>query len=127
MADSFEVILELIVGFRAGKPLPPPQSEAVLLRERALECVERWSEKYADLYPEASQLHCISADFGKLASSVIHHLALLQIGLGHRYLKENLKMQFPEIRARAAAREAEAAARQVSHAAVRFNRTAGDR
>lgn len=38
---------------------------------------------------------------------------LSQIVMGHSYLKKVVKMRFPELRARAAAREAEAAARQV--------------
>lgn len=39
---------------------------------------------------------------------------LLQIRLGVRYLKDVLKMKFPELRARAAAAEAEARAREAS-------------
>jgi len=39
---------------------------------------------------------------------------LLQIRLGVRYLKDVLKMKFPELRARAAAAEAEARAREVA-------------
>ena len=56
IAGTFEAVLELSVGFRAGKPLPLPHQEATLLRERALECVERWSEKFGVMYPEASEL-----------------------------------------------------------------------
>ena len=39
--------------------------------------------------------------------------------MGHRYLKEVVKMQFPELQARAAAAEAEAAAREVRSSAKR--------
>ena len=39
--------------------------------------------------------------------------AAVQIRLGVRYLKDVLKMQFPELRARAAAAEAEARRREV--------------
>ena len=38
-----------------------------------------------------------------------------QVALGFNYLKHNMAMRFPEVRDRAAAAEAEAQERQVSH------------
>lgn len=52
VADSFSEFLELTVGFRAAKPLPPPQQDAVQLREKTLESIERWNEECGSLYPQ---------------------------------------------------------------------------
>ena len=38
---------------------------------------------------------------------------MLQVSLGYNYLKNNMAMRFPEVRARAATAEAEAQDRQV--------------
>lgn len=61
--------LELAVGFREGRPLPPPAAAATSLRERALELVERWAAEHGGRHG--------------------------QLSLGHHYLKNTLKMQVP--------------------------------
>lgn len=58
----------------------------------------------------------------KACSEKIDHV-LLQIRLGVRYLKDVLKMKFPELRARAAAAEAETRRREVSSPFILFTNT----
>lgn len=43
-----------------------------------------------------------------------------QVQLGHHYLKHTLNFQFPELRARAAAAEAETLAREVGSSSLCF-------
>lgn len=52
--------------------LPPPEKSAVLLRKKALEYVEQWSEVYGDIYPAFTK--------------------------GHDYIDKVLKFQFPRMR-----------------------------
>ncbi|CAL8464282.1 g3817 [Coccomyxa elongata] len=80
-AAQLPALLEAVVGYRPGRPLPGPPELATRLREKALDAVERWNDNYGAFYQ--------------------------QIRLGVRYLKDVLKMKFPELRARAAAAEAE--------------------
>ncbi|KAK9807595.1 hypothetical protein WJX72_003694 [[Myrmecia] bisecta] len=81
LAKHFTAFLELTIGYKQGKPLPPPADVATLLRDQTLQVIEGWDENHGRLYS--------------------------QVSLGCRYLKETLKYQFPELRARAAAAEAE--------------------
>ena len=50
MAQRFSRFLELSVGHRSENPLPGPQEAAVQLRERALEAIEVWTERFGSLY-----------------------------------------------------------------------------
>ena len=52
IARSFTAFLEYSLGYKAARPLPPPQQDAVQLRERALECIERWVEQYGTAHPQ---------------------------------------------------------------------------
>jgi hypothetical protein len=38
--------LELVVGTKVYKPLPPPSERAVQLRQKGLEFIENWHEQY---------------------------------------------------------------------------------
>lgn len=86
LTAHFTEFLELSLGFRHDKPLPGPANIANQLRDRALEVVEQWNDKFGSSYK--------------------------QVALGFNYLKHNMAMRFPEVRARAAAAEAEARERQ---------------
>ena len=46
-------------------------------------------------------------------SVLLESLSMVQVSLGYSYLKNNMAMRFPEVRARAAAAQAEAQERQV--------------
>ena len=50
LAPKLTQFLELVVGFRPDRPLPPPATAAVALRERALAAVERWNEDFGGKY-----------------------------------------------------------------------------
>lgn len=52
--------------------LPPPEKSAMLLRKKALEHIEQWSEVYGDVYPSFKK--------------------------GHDYVEKVLKFQFPKLR-----------------------------
>lgn len=84
VAHNFREFLELVVGFRVDKPLPPPSRAAVELRTKALRLVVHWvkTSKY---------------------SQIIH---------GYDYLEKTLKLTFPEIDRRLATQEAEQRAQQ---------------
>ncbi|KAA6425451.1 MAG: UV-stimulated scaffold A protein [Trebouxia sp. A1-2] len=88
----FTEFLELSLGFRHDKPLPGPANIANQLRDRALEIVEQWNDKFGSSYK--------------------------QVALGFNYLKHNMAMRFPEVRARAAAADAEACERQARSQAL---------
>ncbi|KAK9837243.1 hypothetical protein WJX81_001335 [Elliptochloris bilobata] len=86
LAQHFPAFLERTIGFRATRPLPGPPDVAAQLRERALEATERWADDHGTIYQ--------------------------QIRLGMRYLRDVLKLRFPELRARAATAAAAAAERE---------------
>ena len=44
--------LELSLGFRHDKPLPGPSGTANQLRERTLEIVEQWNDKFGSTYKQ---------------------------------------------------------------------------
>ena len=52
---------------------------------------------------------------------------ILQVALGFNYLKNNMAMRFPEVRARAAAAEAEQQERQVHHGPFLYYNTSRPR
>lgn len=51
-AAQFPALLEASVGFRPARPLPGPPQLAAQLRERALDAVERWNDKYGVFYQQ---------------------------------------------------------------------------
>lgn len=72
LIDEFQNFLELVVGTKVYKPLPPPSERAVQLRQKGLEFIENWHEQYGH--------------------------ANKQLRVGHHYLKHSLRMRFPEVR-----------------------------
>lgn len=67
--QRFERFLLLSVGFRREHPLPPPSDRASLLRSKTLEFLEVWNHKFGQHYR--------------------------QLRLGYHYLKNILRLQFP--------------------------------
>ena len=45
-------VLELCIGHRPSQPLPAPHAAAVALREKCLELVEEWRDKWGHFYPQ---------------------------------------------------------------------------
>eukprot|EP00850_Spirogloea_muscicola_P015671 SM000122S25778 [mRNA] locus=s122:188645:191422:- [translate_table: standard] len=74
---GFDAFLQLTVGYQPDRPLPPPADRAALLRRLAIEAVERWKDAFG-----------------------LHYR---QVDLGYHYLKDTLRMQFPNLRERAEA------------------------
>ena len=52
LTHSFQQFLELTVGYRPEKPLPPPVDTAEALRQQALEVVERWRDQHGRECPQ---------------------------------------------------------------------------
>ena len=71
--ENLEQLMSLSVGFRRNLPLPAPPSVASLLRTKAIEFLEKWN-----------------VSFG------LHYR---QLRLGYDYLKNTLKLKFPNIQA----------------------------
>lgn len=71
--ENLEQLMSLSVGFRRNLPLPAPPSVASLLRTKAIEFLEKWN-----------------VSFG------VHYR---QLRLGYDYLKNTLKLKFPNIQA----------------------------
>ncbi|KAH9311930.1 hypothetical protein KI387_026965 [Taxus chinensis] len=67
--QSLPRFLLLSVGFRREHPLPPPADRASLLRTKALEKLEFWTRKFGQYYK--------------------------QLRLGYHYLKNTLRLPFP--------------------------------
>eukprot|EP00741_Cyanophora_paradoxa_P008498 tig00001336_g8223.t1 len=78
LVEDLRTFIELAIGTSLENPLPPPEFAAVALREKALEAIERWDDEHGSRYK--------------------------QLGHAMRYLKEDMRMRFPEIRANAARR-----------------------
>ncbi|WIA35511.1 hypothetical protein OEZ86_003938 [Tetradesmus obliquus] len=87
LAGQFSQFVELGVGHKSDKPLPPPAAAAAALRERSLEVIEKWHEAWGLHYP--------------------------QVTAAYKYLKKQYK--FPEISSRAAAAAAAEAEQQRRH------------
>ncbi|WIA15304.1 hypothetical protein OEZ85_001971 [Tetradesmus obliquus] len=87
LAGQFSQFVELGVGHKPDKPLPPPAAAAAALRERSLEVIEKWHEAWGLHYP--------------------------QVTAAYKYLKKQYK--FPEISSRAAAAAAAEAEQQRRH------------
>lgn len=56
LTASFTDFLDLSVGFRPERPLPGPASVATQLRERTLEVVEEWNEKFGSTYKQVCHI-----------------------------------------------------------------------
>lgn len=69
LVPDLDLLLTLTVGFRRHLPLPPPSSVAAALRSKSLEILERWNERFG-----------------------VHYR---QLRLGFDYLKNTLRLQFP--------------------------------
>lgn len=52
MAPQINTFLALSVGHRSDSPLPGPAETATQLRQKALEVLERWDERFGNLYAE---------------------------------------------------------------------------
>ncbi|CAM6092114.1 unnamed protein product [Calypogeia fissa] len=72
LVPQFETFILLSVGFRADYPLPPPDDRAKLLRKKSIELVEKWKDMFGQHYKP--------------------------IRLGHEYLKNTLRLEFPNAR-----------------------------
>ncbi|KAH6830097.1 hypothetical protein C2S53_010635 [Perilla frutescens var. hirtella] len=76
LVENLDLFLSLSIGFRRSHPLPPPASVASLLRSKAIEFLEKWNDSFG-----------------------IHYR---QLRLGYDYLKNTLRLQFPNLQANAA-------------------------
>lgn len=56
LTAHFSLFVELTVGHKPEKPLPPPPSAAIELRQNALECIEKWREQWGLQYPQVHPL-----------------------------------------------------------------------
>lgn len=81
IVDKFDQLLSLSVGFRNSLPLPAPPAVATTLRTKAIEFLEKWNLSFGLHYKE--------------------------IRLGFDYLKNTLKLKFPDLQATAARRQRE--------------------
>ncbi|XP_061372865.1 UV-stimulated scaffold protein A homolog [Gastrolobium bilobum] len=73
LVENLDQLLSLSVGFRRNLPLPAPPAVASVLRSKAIEFLEKWN-----------------VSFG------VHYR---QLRLGYDYLKNILRLQFPNIQA----------------------------
>ncbi|KAG5044491.1 hypothetical protein AAZX31_03G236500 [Glycine max] len=73
VVENLDQLLSLSVGFRRNLPLPAPPAVASVLRSKAIEFLEKWN-----------------VTFG------VHYR---QLRLGYDYLKNTLRLQFPNIQA----------------------------
>ncbi|CAJ2631308.1 unnamed protein product [Trifolium pratense] len=73
IVENMDQLMSLSVGFRRNSPLPAPPSVASVLRSKAIEFLEKWN-----------------VSFG------VHYR---QLRLGYDYLKNTLRLQFPNIQA----------------------------
>ena len=56
-AERFTDFLELGLGYKPTRPLPGPPAVAALLRQRALEVIEAWNDKFGSSYKQVRQAH----------------------------------------------------------------------
>lgn len=71
VVENLDQLLSLSVGFRRNLPLPAPPAVASLLRSKAIEFLEKWNLSFGVYYR--------------------------QLRLGYDYLKNTLRLQFPNI------------------------------
>ncbi|CAK7348712.1 unnamed protein product [Dovyalis caffra] len=76
VVENLDQLLSLSVGFRRNHPLPAPPAVASVLRSKAIEFLEKWNSSFGNHYR--------------------------QIRLGFDYLKNALRLQFPNAQANAA-------------------------
>ncbi|CAH2063175.1 unnamed protein product [Thlaspi arvense] len=76
IVENLDQLLSLSVGFRTNLPLPAPSAVATILRTKAIEFLEKWNLTFGLHYKE--------------------------IRLGFDYLKNTLKLKFPDLQANAA-------------------------
>ena len=57
LTANFTEFLELSLGFRHDRPLPGPVGIANQLRDRGLEVVEQWNDKYGSTYKQVYYMH----------------------------------------------------------------------
>ncbi len=56
LAPRLTAFLVAAVGYRQEEPLPGPEAAAAALRERALEVLEAWNDKFGGMYHQVGQL-----------------------------------------------------------------------
>lgn len=66
LTSDFTRFLELSLGFRADKPLPGPASVANQLRQRSLEVIEDWNDKFGGAYKQVST--CVNVEFAQVTA-----------------------------------------------------------
>ncbi|KAI4355243.1 hypothetical protein L6164_004036 [Bauhinia variegata] len=76
VVENLDQLLSLSIGFRRNLPLPAPPAVATNLRSKAIEFLEKWNVSFGVYYR--------------------------QIRLGYDYLKNTLRLQFPNIQANSA-------------------------
>ncbi|KAL9833172.1 UV-stimulated scaffold protein A [Arabidopsis thaliana] len=74
--ENLDQLLSLSIGFRSNLPLPAPPAVATTLRSKAIEFLEKWNLSFGFHYKE--------------------------LRLGFDYLKNTLKLKFPDLQANAA-------------------------
>ncbi|KAK9749526.1 hypothetical protein RND81_02G131800 [Saponaria officinalis] len=87
ITENLEQLLSLSVGFRRNQPLPAPPAVATVLRSKAIEFLEKWNNSFGMHYR--------------------------QLRLGYHYLKDTLRLQFPNLQANAARVEQERREREL--------------
>lgn len=75
LVDNLDELLSLSIGFRRSLPLPAPPAVASVLRSKAIEFLEKWNNSFG-----------------------VHYR---QLRLGYDYLKNTLRLQFPNIQGNA--------------------------
>ncbi|KAI9109917.1 hypothetical protein K1719_018958 [Acacia pycnantha] len=73
LVENLDQLLSLSIGFRQNHPLPAPPAVASVLRSKAIEFLEKWNHSFGVYYR--------------------------QLRLGYDYLKNTLRLQFPNIQA----------------------------
>ena len=105
---DFRSFMELVIGTRARKPLPPPAEAAEMLRKKGLEFIEKWNEGHGAHYKQVG-LHT-NEWFDEW---FINSNPSKQLRVGYHYLEHTLKMTFPHVRLQAELREREQKEREV--------------
>ncbi|XP_031572194.1 UV-stimulated scaffold protein A-like [Actinia tenebrosa] len=83
---EFQVFMELVIGVDSNIPLPPPLKTAKTLKEKGVEAVESWHQKYGSHYKK--------------------------LDLGYQYLKRIKHIEFDAIRTRSLAERRQAEERE---------------